>query len=881
MDDNTSTLLSTFLNIKSKHTHKSGLHQLYKKFDEVKAQNDTYNNICIEEKDAFKKTIMFNKSIVDVCKHLGSIMSVLYKICDGHYGINSNNCYDYLIYWLYGKLEEKEYNVFNVQWIYNKFKQFITYENSSNGKKYKLDEKLLTVLDIKLLKNMKTLRDFVEYYDDIKDALNDNSSNINQYCTYVKHIFEIYKNMMEYNNLSLNKPFKDELNYFHEKINNDNINIIKNICTNNVETSNWNVDNVQFYTLKEESIPEIGKEKKEIGDKNYSVNVGLNYNLFYDLVDYQNVEKIVEENKDRYIVFTKECNGSNKITITDDNKNLIEICKTFIKYFLHLYHDSIRKSSNEYKHFGYLNYWLNKKLRNVGKSVKDFIEFLDKQVTLTYSESINYLNFKKEAYHMNDDVYTKMNILYNLHDKYNKIINNEIKPNECLEYAKNSLEEFNKGVNKFYQTKCLKLYDALKDFRAKYNNALNKKSNCKDPGLHLIPQIKTLEEKEKEESINKALETCKNLQIQTIDVVPKRNNRFEDILESFPSHKIYQKLNRKKIDVNICTKYCENVINSNYNDSNINILCALIASNLKGLSSMNDLEGNYDKRCAYFTYWTYYIIMNKYNSPSNYFNENSVINNLNSVIVNSNNDLSRNDKHCLFYLDGNINEWIEEKDLHDYFENFNSFSAINTESHNILEYCKYLEYISSLYKTYLIRCCTCFNYPTFNCLNNCPKYFKCDKNYHPHKLLSYLKCEHITSAENAEQMFKYVTIDSNVLNETQELSSRIVQEIPQNITIDYVEKIQYIPLHIHKTLPYDTFYFLVLMSSSFLGLFFVFFILYKFTPLGSRLHKRAIKKKIVVQNIQGKPNKKLDYNYSHNKVLDKSNKRIRIAYNSS
>ncbi|KMZ94344.1 variable surface protein Vir12 [Plasmodium vivax Mauritania I] len=275
---------------------------------------------------------------------------------------------------------------------------------------------------------------------------------------------------------------------------------------------------------------------------------------------------------------------------------------------------------------------------------------------------------------------------------------------------------------------------------------------------------------------------------------------------------MYEKLDKEEVDKSKCSNYCEDLIYMDDKHEDFNLLCVKMETNLKKLKTVlgNDVP-SHDDRCTYFIFWIYEKIKNILNNnPSNHSNY-YAINLLNHVLYTINKTLSLSEK-CPYYVDGALSDWEKEKYLHDYFKNFEPLEK--NDGKNLDKcgtYLEYLNHIKELYMNDLKSCCAYYTNSDPGFLEMCPKYFKCDKKYFPHSLISKLGCENEKTNINVDDVFKGLIVDHDVVT-LSEMSNRAASNYLKNLLSHLMS---------------DRFNSAMFYSYSFLGISFLFFLLYK------------------------------------------------------
>ncbi|CAI7719441.1 Plasmodium vivax Vir protein, putative [Plasmodium vivax] len=245
--------------------------------------------------------------------------------------------------------------------------------------------------------------------------------------------------------------------------------------------------------------------------------------------------------------------------------------------------------------------------------------------------------------------------------------------------------------------------------------------------------------------------------------------------------------------------------------------CKKICKKLIKLSTILDDVNNIRDRCSYYNYWALEELWKKSDTKS--VSSTDVKNSLthcdiiilHKVILGINRSDDVKDKPCYIYFDGTFNEWKNEKYMHDYFKNVDHLKGKTTVGNpKNKDYCEYVSKIASLYNDYLSECCTYFFFGYY--WDHCPKFFKCNKDLNPYKLLKAFNCSDALLTKYPESLLQSLAIDRDVI-----LRSRIKG---------------------CRGLACDPFYMTVLFGFSVLGILLLFFFFYKFTPLGSKANRK-------------------------------------------
>ncbi|SBS95989.1 PIR Superfamily Protein [Plasmodium ovale curtisi] len=274
----------------------------------------------------------------------------------------------------------------------------------------------------------------------------------------------------------------------------------------------------------------------------------------------------------------------------------------------------------------------------------------------------------------------------------------------------------------------------------------------------------------------------------------------------------------------------------------------------------------------------------------------------------------------------NIHDYNEKKHLHDYFKNYEDIlSDTLSENEKANKYCAYLTYINELYGKYIKDCC--IHYSENYYWEECKDHFKCDQTFNPHTLYSKLKCDNKLPFKRFRKITP-INIDYYVklLTEKSKENPKLVKldkEDPST-SLQITDK-EYGSASASHTASVtasgsasdaasgtasdaasgtasdaasgtasgtasdaasdaasgtasDYFSIIIIVSFAILGIFMMFFILYKFTPLSSWIHKKKQKKKNVHYNNYEEQMQELMDSESQYENAGRSGRRVRLAY---
>ncbi|KMZ76975.1 hypothetical protein PVIIG_05873 [Plasmodium vivax India VII] len=546
--------------------------------------------------------------------------------------------------------------------------------------------------------------------------------------------------------------------------------------------------------------------------------------------------------------------------------------------------------SNNYKHCNCLIYWLYDKVVKESNSNSFNINWIYGKFQNLLGKN-SFCAIRNEKCNRIFDKVFNVNTLknkkyfYDFSESYNfleKILNGNSSDNQkkCCDYIKYIF-----GLYKDINEKHLKLaqgcFDEINYFETTYKNdyildLIAKKCN--------VSEIKSIFTKNNE-ALSISNEKPKS-ELEEVFKLPKIDKNLEEsLLNDLPSFEIYKELNNDQ-DLDKYKEDCEQLFKSESNKDKLIQLCKKFSRNLKGkLSNIANKETNNTDRCLYFNHWLYEEIGKIYNDHHKYvynlpaFSKFlSVSDTINSKlmpnVVHENIKLiederkeyykkllehfnkqsilkkefkqtnyeampKENFKHykvtnyvpCVYNLTFRLDECKYIKDLFDYFKNYKTISKcdISSEKDKCQNYCKYVTYINKLYENYIHKCCTYFS--TGEHVDNCPKYFKCGEEYNPYKLYIKLNCSEIQQpGEQFIEVIKPSPIDQYVksLTDISEKQRQISQNFDSSKTL-------------YEMLISDPFYMFTLPFSAIIGIFFLFFILYKLDKLPSEQFDKECK----------------------------------------
>ncbi|SBT74314.1 PIR protein [Plasmodium ovale] len=347
--------------------------------------------------------------------------------------INESNSCDYLLYWMFGKIEECKSNVHCMIWLYKKFQNF--WESNyccEKNEENKCKKTFVIEFDTKVLKNKRELYEFLEFYNNIENILNhEETKNKDTYCKYVKHMFDLYHSMNDMDKY-VHEKYKKELELFQQSFQSPyRILKLKKVCNypNLSAESQRGKNNAKLPS-------EATFERFIPGDDYLSKNGDSAPEEMNDILktttSYELYKEFNEEVTDKAI--TEDCEKFFKDKTSYQSES-VKICKKIINNFRKIYNNETKiKVDNpclHYKNWVYEELWkmITKESYNnsAGNIINKFVN-LQNEKNFFNKESKNFCHY----YFIFKD-FTELNAKKeekDLHDyfKYYHIIDEKISP---------------------------------------------------------------------------------------------------------------------------------------------------------------------------------------------------------------------------------------------------------------------------------------------------------------------------------------------------------------------------------------------------------------------------------------------------------------------
>ncbi|SBT85165.1 PIR protein [Plasmodium ovale] len=376
--------------------------------------------------------------------------------------------------------------------------------------------------------------------------------------------------------------------------------------------------------------------------------------------------------------------------------------------------------------------------------------------------------------------------------------------------------------------------------------------------------------------------------------------KLENLLKGLPTYKIYAELEKDVSNASNFSTECAEVNSFEGQYPEVSKLCAKIAKNFQDFSNIKSMITSGDDHILYLIYWTYNAIRKFFIS-----NFKQVPTHLSEKLLNVANK-SYHKKHNKYIITGyshNFFEKTEEKDLFDYFTNFDQLIInIKNDNYNCDKYCAYVAYIKEIYEKHQFSekydCCV-----MFDCDED---YFKCDAKYKPHDLLSELKNKFQATAKVNEKAVQpkinqqelscpYSDQIRNSLGQCEKINH--TPDVVQNPgKEDYRDSNPFIQTSKGTSIfanlfnafydysensyntPRPNFFRISVVIILILGLFFLSSFYFKFNSLGSWFNKNNRGKNEFMYNKYEEDFKHLTHHDSNNSYINMLDERLCVAY---
>ncbi|SBS99682.1 PIR Superfamily Protein [Plasmodium ovale curtisi] len=286
---------------------------------------------------------------------------------------------DYLLSWMFDKIEECNSNVYCMSWLYGKFEKFWENSTCKNMQNDECNKKFVKEFDMEVLKNKKELCRFLEYYNKNENILNGaEHKKKEKYCEYVNYMFNLYHFM---DNEVLHNKYDKELEHFKNFFrNSDKISKLKRACGYPTLSTTSNRKEYNKHLLSEPSIERFTPSTLDLSESREKALEGMN-SILNDEPSYKLYENFDKEEDDTNIKQWCEKHFEDKNTYSEES---IKLCRKIIKNFNELYKFESNLNSNErclhYKNWVYSELWKMIKTKSYHDKVEAIInKFMELQ----------------------------------------------------------------------------------------------------------------------------------------------------------------------------------------------------------------------------------------------------------------------------------------------------------------------------------------------------------------------------------------------------------------------------------------------------------------------------------------------------------------------
>ncbi|SBT74061.1 Plasmodium vivax Vir protein, putative [Plasmodium ovale] len=315
----------------------------------AKSGSNTSNN-CSYSKGETKE---LKGDICEIWKKLHAILGDWNNEHAKYGGLNPDKSCEYLNYWIYGKLKDIQAKNDDIDWLYFFWEDFVSKrpkkEEKCYGKKY-------NSFSSEEMGNKKIFYDFFEYYNRIKSELHVKNTEKDEYCNYIKKIFQLYKEMEQKNS---SQRYSEDIYKFKKKFFlNGELNILEELCPDRCLKLVFNTNHATLCPFEKESPKEIVeealkscKDKRTLSaDGNGSINKEYE-DILKNFTEYKTYDEL---NKDvEFYHYHSIC--SDLLKPNEENCSTYYLC---IKLAKNLKKLSEMKGEKRFNHCEYLIHWI-------------------------------------------------------------------------------------------------------------------------------------------------------------------------------------------------------------------------------------------------------------------------------------------------------------------------------------------------------------------------------------------------------------------------------------------------------------------------------------------------------------------------------------------
>ncbi|SBT84886.1 PIR protein [Plasmodium ovale] len=337
-------------------------------------------------------------------------------------------------------------------------------------------------------------------------------------------------------------------------------------------------------------------------------------------------------------------------------------------------------------------------------------------------------------------------------------------------------------------------------------------------------------------------------------------------LGHLPSHELNNAMNNNE-NFEAYSYYCKSIENTLPKYKEICELCSKVARNLSYLEDMRTNDTSFfNKHCYDLSYWLYDYVYNylNYGEINEYFDR--IIEQLHAAWTNVSNDISdKPEEQCLPQIIDFNNKHVKSiKVLNDYVENYCTIKESMNEKGEDQKYCKYLIDTISQYHTFEELCKSKEEY-------GCKQLIEDYNKYNPIFLLSKLSC----NVNDNLQYSHYANLLTQTLEPHNLSPNDMLESIVKSLNTYNTSPIL---LFLKKIFNSSNFDLTAIGGLSFVGIFIIFFILYKYTPFSPLLRSCMCKKRMSKHNTEQDEAQNVSYENSESCHMTKHKMEHLLAY---
>ncbi|GAW79858.1 variable surface protein [Plasmodium gonderi] len=353
-------------------------------------------------------------------------------------------------------------------------------------------------------------------------------------------------------------------------------------------------------------------------------------------------------------------------------------------------------------------------------------------------------------------------------------------------------------------------------------------------------------------------------------------NNWEKILSHLPAYQIYKKFNETSTDSK--SDYCKSL--EKYKPDDIT-LCNKIVNTLTQLKDKNN--GKQKLGCYFFQHWLNDQISEKYYNRTYTGKENDIANEILNVVSTFISNYNMSDA-CRggFWVDPV--GWKKDKDLHDYFENFDKIKCDNVDKTMCQHYVNYVTYIDPFYKKKIDDCCEEDELMEYYCST----FVRCESKYNTQKLLTQLRESLELLNTKGEESHETSTLQPETpsaysiekIGDDNDEGSFNTSDTRRDTEPEIITETQDIIETVHNKVGFNLLNNFI-VTTSILGAILFLFYYHRSTRLGPDYNKRKRKKKKIKNNYYDESEENLSMYSSEYILEDPQTRRLNLIYHAA